>query len=217
MRLNMVIALLCLVLLLIGFLQVFSRRYRPPQAPRFPALKELGKLERCRERYRRLCARHAFPDRVPNAHLVALKSKRTLFLFSGAELLERYTIGLGPNPEGPKIAEGDGRTPLGDYSICGRDSESEHYLYLQLNYPNAQDAEKAYRQGRIPREQFERIRAATEEKRPPPSDTALGGPIGIHGGDAQGDWTDGSLALRNEAMEEIWYVAQSGAPVSIQE
>jgi hypothetical protein len=217
MRLNLVVALLCFVLLLIGFLRVVQRRYRPARPERFPALVGLKKLERCRERYRMLCERHAFPDAIPEAHFVIVKPKRLLLLFSGTELLEKYTIRLGRDPETMKTAHGDGATPLGDYYISSRVSDTDLYLFLGISYPNAEDAERAFRLGRISREAFDRIRTAISARRAPPEDTSLGGGIGIHGVPDRSDRTDGSIALPQEAIEEIWYVARIGTPVSIQQ
>lgn len=217
MRLNLVVALLCFVLLLIGFLRVVKRRYRPAPPQRFPALVGLKKLERCRERYRMLCERHAFPDGIPEAHFVVVKSKRLLLLFSGSELLEKYTIRPGTEPEGPKPARGDGATPLGDYYISSRVSDTDLYLFLGISYPNAEDAERAFRKGRISRRDFDRIRAAIAERRAPPGDTPLGGGIGMRGVAVRGGRTDGSIALSNEAIEEIWYVTRIGTPLSIQQ
>ena len=43
--------------------------------------------------------------------VVVLKSQRTLLLMKGDEVLKRYIVSLGGDPVGPKIRQGDNKTP----------------------------------------------------------------------------------------------------------
>ncbi|HCW91995.1 MAG TPA: hypothetical protein DHU56_18405 [Marinobacter sp.] len=130
------------------------------------------------------------------------KSERRLFLLQEDSILRSYRISLGDNPEGHKLYEGDERTPEGDYTLDWRNPGSDFYKSIHVSYPNEQDIDKARAWGLDP-----------------------GGSIMIHGlpneaGDLafafKGlDWTDGCIAVTNEAMEEIWNLVPDGTPISI--
>jgi hypothetical protein len=79
---------------------------------------------------------------LQHARIVVRKSRRILELWDGNTLIGSYSVGLGWTPEGPKRAEGDGRTPEGEYYVCLRNPNSSYYLSLGLSYPNKDDARK---------------------------------------------------------------------------
>lgn len=85
----------------------------------------------------------------PGVRLEVLKSDRILRVHAGGRLLGRFPIGLGPQPVGAKAREGDGATPEGVYSICVKNPHSRYYLSVGLDYPNAEDADRALEEGRI--------------------------------------------------------------------
>ena len=134
--------------------------------------------------------------------VVVRKAERRLQLFAGAAVLGDYEISLGRNPEGPKRALGDGRTPEGRYRIDFRKSDSDYYRALHISYPSSQDRKRAEQLGVEP-----------------------GGAIMIHGlpnglgviGPAHRlvDWTDGCIALTNEEMDELWAMVPDGIPIEI--
>jgi murein L,D-transpeptidase YafK len=162
--------------------------------------------------------RAALPRTAPVAGervLVVVKRDRVLGLYVRGELKEAYPIGLGPNPNGPKEREGDGRTPEGQYYICTRNSASAFHLFLGLSYPNEKDARAARRAGRISEAQYRSVVEATRAGRRPPWDTPLGGEIGIHGEGAGWDWTAGCIAMENEDVDRLWRVMRLGDPVVI--
>lgn len=146
-----------------------------------------------------LPARAYAPVVAPRADAVVVsKSKRTLVLQSGGTVLRSYKIHLGFEPEGTKVASGDGRTPEGQYYIDRRNPRSDFYLSLGISYPNAQDT----------------ARAAALGLRP-------GGDIFIHGGPRRSedrrkaDWTAGCIAVSDDEMEEIWSLVPTGTPIAI--
>jgi lipoprotein-anchoring transpeptidase ErfK/SrfK len=59
------------------------------------------------------------------------------------------------------------------------------------------------------------IKQANDAMRMPPSNTALGGQVMIHGGGCSEDWTLGCIALNNRAIDELFSVVQIGTPVYI--
>lgn len=134
--------------------------------------------------------------------LVVHKDERRLYLMSNDQVVRSYRISLGKTPEGHKLYEGDSRTPEGSYTIDFRNPYSDYYKSIRISYPNAKDRRLAESWGLRP-----------------------GGNIMIHGlpndvGDMafayQGlDWTDGCIAVTNEAMDEIWQLVDVGTPIRI--
>lgn len=61
-------------------------------------------------------AQRRSPDTV---RIEVTKKDRKLIVYSGRKAMRTYRVGLGPNPTGPKARVGDGRTPEGDYYVCG--------------------------------------------------------------------------------------------------
>lgn len=144
-----------------------------------------------------------------------LKSERTLVLHSGDGAVARYPIGLGPHPVGDKTREGDGATPEGRYSICIKNPHSRYYLSVGLDYPNADDADRALEDGRIDEAEHRRITRALAGGTCPPWNTALGGEIFIHGRGSSADWTLGCVALDDPDMKRLYDAVRIGTPVTI--
>jgi len=130
------------------------------------------------------------------------KAARRLTLFSGGRPVRTYSVALGSQPVGPKVQQGDDRTPEGSYIIDSRNYNSAYHLALHLSYPNAAD----------------RARAAALGVNP-------GGDIMIHGlpngfgwvGQAHRDrdWTSGCIAVTDSEIEEIAGLVSDGTPVEI--
>ena len=70
-------------------------------------------------------------DQTAQADLVLVdKSARRLTLYQEDEIIFQTDIALGFDPVGDKRAEGDGRTPEGEYTIDRRNADSKYYLSL---------------------------------------------------------------------------------------
>ncbi len=135
-------------------------------------------------------------------YIIVEKSKRRLTLLHQGQVLKYYRISLGRDPVGPKIREGDDRTPEGLYHIDYRLRDSAYHLALHISYPGPADLERARRLGVDP-----------------------GGDIMIHGiggamqkvGDLHPlfDWTNGCIAVTDREIEEIWRLTPVGTPIRI--
>ena len=152
---------------------------------------------------------------ISNPKIYVLKEQRRLWLIQDKTLVRDFHIALGPNPKGDKYFRGDGRTPEGEYFVCSKNSSSQFYKSLGINYPSPRNAESALSCGMIPYNDYCSIKQANDVMRLPPSNTALGGQIFIHGGGCQKDWTLGCIAVQNSAIEELFSVVQPGTPVFI--
>ena len=144
---------------------------------------------------------YALQMRTADRILIEKKARRLMVLSRG-EVLKTYKIALGGNPEGPKVQQGDNKTPEGCYIIDARNKESRYHLSLHLSYPNESDKRRARELGVPP-----------------------GGNIMIHGlkngfsslGDLHtgADWTKGCIAVTDEEIEEIAKLAPNGTIVEI--
>ena len=134
--------------------------------------------------------------------VVVSKSERQLRLVSDGETVASYRVSLGREPTGDKIAAGDQRTPEGRYTLDWRNPDSGFYKSIHISYPNQADRKLAQAWGLDP-----------------------GGSIMIHGLPNQAaewafafeglDWTQGCIAVNNDAMDEIWARVPAGTPIEI--
>ncbi|MCF7985628.1 MAG: L,D-transpeptidase family protein [Thiohalocapsa sp.] len=136
--------------------------------------------------------------------VVVRKAERKMQLIADGQVHREYRISLGDNPRGHKMAEGDERTPEGDYTLDWRNPRSNFYKSIHVSYPNERDRAFARAMGH-----------------------SAGGMIMIHGRpnwltspalakeyDGR-DWTDGCIAVTNNEMDEIWSLVRDGTPIRI--
>lgn len=147
---------------------------------------------------------NAEPETETIDNILVEKKARRLYLRQGSKIVRIYKIALGPEPEGHKEKEGDGRTPEGKYVISGRNPHSAYHLSLRISYPNAEDKRRAARNKMSP-----------------------GGDIMIHGFPNHApdfffdvihkykDWTAGCIAVTDTEIEEIWKLTPDNTPIEI--
>ena len=160
------------------------------------------------------------PEDAGKISIVVWKERRELELLSDDEVIATYTVGLGGWPWDHKIAQGDSRTPEGEYYICVKKSSNKFYRSLGISYPNKEDAANAYEYGTISKRQKNAIDQAIDNRQQPPWDTAIGGAIMIHGEGEEGwggeyDWTAGCIAVNNEVIDILWEYCKMGCDVTI--
>jgi murein L,D-transpeptidase YafK len=143
---------------------------------------------------------HWLPASATADKVLVLKHRRRLYLLKDNHVLKTYRVSLGIRPVGPKLREGDHRTPEGTYLLDWHNTESEFYKSIHISYPNQKDLARAKRLSV-----------------PPGGDLFIPGqPNGFDGPDRQpGDWTDGCIAVSDEEMEEIWRAVADGTPILI--
>jgi len=152
---------------------------------------------------------------ITSPKIYILKADRRLWVIQDSILVRDYHVALGFNPTGDKYFKGDGRTPEGEFLICSKNSSSQYYKSLGINYPSLRNCENALSAGMISFNEYCSIKQANDAMRMPPSNTALGGQVMIHGGGCNEDWTLGCIALNNRAIDELFSVVQIGTPVYI--
>lgn len=141
---------------------------------------------------------------LPKADCVLVKKhEKRLYLMKNAMPFRIYRVAFGANSKGPKLTEGDERTPEGTYTLDYKNVNSDFYKSIHISYPNSEDIQKARKMGVVP-----------------------GGDIMIHGQkngvqNFEGihryvDWTDGCIAVTNAEMDEIWMSVDVGTPIIIE-
>jgi murein L,D-transpeptidase YafK len=155
----------------------------------------------------------AFP--LVHPELKVFKGDRRLELWAAGKRVKAYQVGLGLNPGGDKVEEGDFRTPEGRFYVCTRNAQSKFHRFLGLSYPNGEAAARGLRDGLITKAQHKAILDALRQGVRPPWDTKLGGQVGVHGHGASSDWTWGCVALEDADIEELWEACPKGTPVDI--
>ncbi|HKE92739.1 MAG TPA: L,D-transpeptidase family protein [Povalibacter sp.] len=139
----------------------------------------------------------------PKADLVVVKkSESRLYLQRHGKSFASFKVAFGAAPQGPKMQQGDERTPEGRYVLDAKNSGSAFYRAIHVSYPDARDLAAARARGVEP-----------------------GGQIMIHG-QKNGfgwlapltqlfNWTDGCIALSNADMDSVWAAVDAGTPIQI--
>ncbi|NWF88962.1 MAG: L,D-transpeptidase [Ignavibacteriaceae bacterium] len=149
----------------------------------------------------------------------------SLTLYEDTVAIKMYRASFGKNLSESKTKAEDNATPVGVYAICDLDSNHQYHKFLKINYPNVNDASEALRKGWINQKQFEQLKFEFYYAGCPNPNTVLGGNLGIHGIGKFDyilknlpfvyNWTNGSIAISNEAIDEIFSVVQRGTKVVI--
>lgn len=163
--------------------------------------------------------------RIEKPKIVINKIDYKLHLYIDTILIKTYNIALGGNPKFSKISKYDKFTPTGDYFICSKRITNGLGKILILNYPALEDAIRGLKDNLISKEEFLLIKDAYNKKICPPMETKLGGYIKIHGNGKFDvlmrnlpfvfNWTDGSIAVNNSEIEELYEACPIGTPVII--
>lgn len=131
------------------------------------------------------------------------KSERQLVLVRDGEPYKVFRISLGPRPRGRKQYSGDERTPEGRYLLDYKKIHTRFYKAIHISYPNAYDAANARSLGRDPGGDI-LIHGYPDDSRTPPDVAAVF------------NWTNGCIAVSNQAMDEIWAAVEPGTPIEIE-
>ena len=134
--------------------------------------------------------------------LVLEKAQHRLLAYSHGVLLRSYSVALGRDPIGPKLRQGDRRTPEGQYFVDAHNPNSSFHRALHVSYPSAADVARARAGGYDP-----------------------GGDIMIHGihnglgwiGRAHRlmDWTVGCVAVTDSEIEELYRIVPDGTRIDL--
>lgn len=163
-------------------------------------------------------------NEIDNPTILVDRKKYKLILKQDTTTVKEYRVVFGMN-QNPKSEAGDKATPVGEYKTTRVDSFHIYYKMIYIDYPNDKDIARAYRYNLISKEIYESLRFSYYYKNNPLPNTILGGNVGIHGIGKLNylfknlpfvfNWTDGSIAMSNEDLDEILSVIKPGTPVII--
>ena len=139
--------------------------------------------------------------------------------------LNNVQIVFGKNRNKMKTSANDFVTPSGEFQICRIDTNTQFHKFLQINYPNIRDAAEALKDGYITKAEHDLIVNQIKQNNCPPENTTLGANIGIHGTGKYNfifknlpfifNWTNGSISVSNENIDELYHIVKIGTPVRI--
>jgi murein L,D-transpeptidase YafK len=163
--------------------------------------------------------------RLEDVNIIVDRSNFTLNLYEDTVFVKSYRASFGRNLQNKKKLANDGATPVGEYKICSIQDHKAYYKFLMLNYPNLDDAAEALRKSLITQREFNELRFQFYYEDCTSPNTVLGGNVGIHGiGRLNSifknlpfvyNWTDGSIAISNENLDELLTVIKKGTKVVI--
>lgn len=141
--------------------------------------------------------------------IVVSKQRRKLYLLRGDVLLRVFDVALGWSPYGPKMAQGDLRTPEGKYIIDFKNRKSSYHLALHISYPNAKDLET-----------YKKFAKTFGFRAGPGGDIMIHGfPNGREAMFAKVhplmDWTNGCIAVTNREIEELFMLVPERTEIEI--
>jgi murein L,D-transpeptidase YafK len=160
---------------------------------------------------------------LENVHIVIDQSSYSLSLFSDSILVKKYRAAFGRTRS--KSSSKERVTPIGTYKICDIDSSHIYGKFFRLNYPNLEDAENGLLKKRISQKEFDQLKFEFYYGKCPNNKTSLGGNLGIHGMGKLDyliknlpfvfNWTDGSIAVSNQNVDELYKFINEGTVVVI--
>ncbi len=164
-------------------------------------------------------------EAINNPSIIIDRKSYVLELYEDSLFIKSYRVGFGRNVNKEKSRDGDYATPVGQYEICEIISEHDYHIFFKINYPNVSDISDGLRRGIISQKEFDQLRDELLYGVCPQLHTKLGANIGIHGiGRLNAifknlpfvyNWTDGSIALSNENIDELLSVIKKGTKVVI--
>ncbi len=159
-------------------------------------------------------------------NIIISRKSYTLNLYEDTVLIKSYHASFGKNVSLPKTKANDFSTPVGTYQICQIDKDNKYFIKFKLNYPNINDITEALRKNFITQKEFDQLKFEFYYDDCPTLDTPLGNDVSIHGIGEYNfifrnlpfvfNWTDGSVALSNEDIYELYTVVSKGTKIVIQ-
>jgi murein L,D-transpeptidase YafK len=159
--------------------------------------------------------------------LIVNKKNYTLGLYDDTVLVKTYKAAFGKSSRVIKESFIDNVTPTGEYSICYIDSASRYHRNFLLNYPNQIDVVEAYKKQWITKDEYYQILKNISRNSYPFDGFERFSKISIHGIGEYNfifrnlpftfNWTNGSIALSNANIDELFHLVKVGTPVLIKE
>lgn len=125
------------------------------------------------------------------------------------------------------MKKGDLATPRGSFQICSLDSSENYHKFIRIYYPTIEIANNALQNKSISVEIFDNIVASISNGSCIDDSSNYSEKIGIHGYGQLNfifkylpfavNWTNGSVGMSNEEIDELFSVVKKGTKIVIQE
>lgn len=148
-----------------------------------------------------------------------------LNLYSDSTLVKSYKAVFGKHSGRRNKMLTDFDTPIGRYIICEKNNFNKYHKMLKLNYPNENDLAEMLRLKTISKNEYSLIMESKNQFGCVENKLFQNGEIGIHGtGEYNSiftnlpfafNWTNGSVAVSNENIDELFSVVNVGTQVNI--
>ena len=155
--------------------------------------------------------------------------KYSLTLMDGNIPIKKYRVFLGHSKSKMgSLRNGFVTTPVGKYKVTSVDTNKQFYIRIGINYPNLEDVKTAYKNRFITEKKFRSLWKAINNQKKVNFDKKIFGPeISIEGYGKLNyilknlpfvfNWTNGSIALSNEDINELIRFVKPGTEVKIVE
>lgn len=164
-------------------------------------------------------------DKITNPSIIVDRKNYTLNLYSDTTLVKKYNAVFGRNKGSLKLSSDDYITPQGRFKICRINSDHTYYKKMYLDFPRISDAAEALKMKIISRNDFMAISESIKATGCSSDISVLGSDIGIQGIGEYNiifknlpfvfNWTNGSIAISNENIDELLSVVDVGTEVTI--
>jgi hypothetical protein len=168
-----------------------------------------------------ICRSKGLPVPLDDARVIVSCSSLTMKVYSGETLLKSYDVAIGAGIPDGGLAERMG-TPLGQYTVLEKrhrhDMADRGSRCFVLDYPRLEDAERGRNQGSLSEAEYQSCLLAARAGQPMPAIPSLGGPLTLQGNYfffRGSRFTDGSIALSNSDVNELFDVVPEGSDVEI--
>ena len=162
---------------------------------------------------------------IDNPNIIVDRQNYTLGLYEDGILIKNYRVSFGKSVHTPKTRADDQATPVGVYKICDIQTNHKYHKFFQINYPNLENGMNALNKGWISQKEFNELKFQFYYEGCTKYNNVLGGNIGIQGIGEYNyifknlpfvfNWTDGSIAMSNENIDELYSVIKEGTEVVI--
>jgi len=160
-------------------------------------------------------------------YLVIDKKHYTLDLFYDSLHVKSFRAVFGRSNTIDKLLGIKKTVPEGIYTICASEKKSKYEKFLKLNFPRKEDIAKLYEKKFLTKEEFEKYLDSKSEDECFSEGKLANIKLGIQGTGEMDfllknipfvyNWTNGSIAISNDGINEIYSVIKIGSKVVVKE
>ena len=157
--------------------------------------------------------------------LIVEKHNHKLYLYDDTIFVKTYKVVLGRSSSDKRLSIKNNITPTGKYEICEIDTAHKYHKFFKINHPNENDVVEALREGIITTEEYNAILQSESGPGCPETLDIFTPSVGLHGiGEYDFifknlpfifDWTNGSIAMSNDSIDELASIISVGTRVII--